>query len=66
MMGAMRQRHRQGIAQRGGLRTGLRASDSVEDGGLVELFFGEGGTRQLKHEDFERFLEKLHEEVKFI
>jgi len=64
-MALMRSRHRQGVHHRDGLRTGLKASDSVEDGGLVEYFFDKDGNGCLQHDKFVNFLRGLHDEVNF-
>jgi hypothetical protein len=54
MMEAMRSRTKQVV----------RAHEKiVDDSGLVEFFFGRDGKKLLKHEEFEQFLRKLHEEV---
>eukprot|EP00249_Psilotum_nudum_P014966 c25095_g1_i1 orf=292-1770(+) len=63
IMGIMRGRTRQGTAQRNGCRLGLKNKIPVENGGLVELFFGKDGKQQLRHEDFEIFLKELKEEI---
>lgn len=38
-------------------------SGSVEDGGLVEYFFGKDGSKKLKHDKFTQFMKDLTEEV---
>ncbi|KAG4944276.1 Calcium uptake protein, mitochondrial [Glycine soja] len=63
VMALMRSRHRQGVHHRDGLRTGLKASDSVEDGGLVEYFFDKDGNGCLQHDKFVNFLRGLHDEI---
>lgn len=62
-MALMRAYNRQGAVHRNGLRVGLKVSGSVENGGLVELFFGKDGTESLQHDRFVQFLRGLHEEV---
>lgn len=59
----MRAQTRQGAAHTNGLRTGLKVAGDVENGGVVEFFFGKDGKRELPHEEFEKFLRELHEEV---
>lgn len=63
VMSLMRSQHRQGIGHRDGLRAGLNMSGSVEDGGLVEYFFGKDGSDKLRHDKFTQFLKDLTEEV---
>ncbi|RDX62655.1 Calcium uptake protein, mitochondrial, partial [Mucuna pruriens] len=63
VMALMRSHHRQGVHHRDGLRTGLKVSDSVEDGGLVEYFFDEDGNGCLQHDKFVNFLRDLHDEI---
>ncbi|CAH8328464.1 unnamed protein product [Eruca vesicaria subsp. sativa] len=63
VMSLMRSQHRQGIGHRDGLRAGLNMSGSVEDGGLVEYFFGKDGSEKLKHDKFTQFLKDLTEEM---
>ncbi|CAA6672626.1 unnamed protein product [Spirodela intermedia] len=41
----------------------MRSGRPVEDGGLVEYFFGKDGSRHLKHDKFVQFLRDLHEEI---
>lgn len=59
----MRTYNRQGCQHRGGYRTGLKVSGSVENGGLVEYFFGEDGNTLLQLDKFVKFLRDLHNEV---
>jgi hypothetical protein len=59
----MREQTRVGKSHTHGLRTGMQVSGDVEDAGLVELFFGADGKRELPRTQFERFLRELHEEV---
>lgn len=61
----MRSHHRQGVHHRDGLRTGLKVNDSVENGGLVEYFFGKDGKGCLQHDKFVQFLRDLRDEVSF-
>ncbi|KAK2659752.1 hypothetical protein Ddye_006285 [Dipteronia dyeriana] len=63
VMGLMRSNHRQGVQQRDGRRTGLKVCGSVEDGGLVEYFFGEDGKGRLEHDKFLKFMRELHDEM---
>ncbi|KAK6912559.1 hypothetical protein RJ641_022160, partial [Dillenia turbinata] len=58
-MGLMQAHNRQGKHQRGGLRAGLRICGSVENGGLIEYFFGKYGKRCLKNDGFVQFLRCL-------
>jgi hypothetical protein len=63
VMRRMRERTRQGLAQQTALHSALTVSIGIENCGLVEHFFGKDGKKQLPHEDFEKFLRKLHDEV---
>lgn len=63
VMGLMRTFNRQGACHRDGLRIGLKVSGSVEDGGLLEYFFGSDGSKRLEREKFVQFLRDLHGEV---
>ncbi|KAK4600682.1 hypothetical protein RGQ29_010365 [Quercus rubra] len=63
VMALMRARNRQGAQHRDGLRTGLKANGSVENGGLVECFFGKDGNEHLQHDKFIRFMRDLHDEI---
>ncbi|KAK6927588.1 EF-hand domain [Dillenia turbinata] len=63
VMGLMQAHNRQGKHQRGGLRTGLRVGHTVENGGLIEYFFGKDGKRRLKHDNFVQFLRRLRDEI---
>ena len=63
MMDLMRAHHRQGASHRDGLRAGVRVGGSVENGGLVEYFFGKDGKECLQHEKFVQFLRSLYDEV---
>lgn len=64
-MALMRAHNRQGSLHRDGLRAGHSVGGSVENGGLVEYFFGEDGKKCLHHDKFVQFLRDLHEEVCF-
>ncbi|KAK7347141.1 hypothetical protein VNO80_21668 [Phaseolus coccineus] len=61
VMSLMRSRNRQGANHRDGRRLGSK--DSVENGGLLEYFFGKHGNSCLQHERFVQFLRQLHEEI---
>ena len=63
MMALMRTQHRQGTRHRDGLRFGLKVSGSVDNGGLLEYFFGKDGKACLEHSKFVQFLRDLHNEV---
>ncbi|XP_057969594.1 calcium uptake protein, mitochondrial-like [Malania oleifera] len=63
VMDLMRTQNRQGAQHRDGLRVGLKVADSVENGGLVEYFFGKDGNTCLKHGKFVKFLKDLHNEI---
>ncbi|MED6186674.1 hypothetical protein PIB30_069007 [Stylosanthes scabra] len=63
VMALMRSHHRQGVQHRDGLRTGLKVNDSVENGGLLEYFFGKDGNECLQHDKFVQFLRDLQEEI---
>lgn len=63
VMTLMRSRNRQGASHRDGLRIGMKVSGSVEEGGLLEYFFGRDGTERLGHDKFVEFLRDLHNEV---
>ncbi|KAF4373105.1 hypothetical protein F8388_019287 [Cannabis sativa] len=63
VMALMRAQNRQGAHHRDGLRFGLKSNGSVENGGLVEYFFGENGTERLKHDKFVKFMKDLHDEL---
>ncbi|KAK3006056.1 hypothetical protein RJ639_016674 [Escallonia herrerae] len=72
VMALMRAQNRQGARQRDGLRVGLKVSGSVENGGLLEYFFGKDGKACLEHGKdgkaclehgkFVQFLRDLHNE----
>lgn len=63
MMELMRTSNRQGARHRNGLRFGLKVTGSVEEGGLLEYFFGKDGNGRLEQEKFVQFLRDLHDEV---
>ncbi|XP_077222279.1 calcium uptake protein, mitochondrial-like [Tasmannia lanceolata] len=63
VMALMRSYNRQGASHKDGLRFGLKVGRSVENGGLVEQFFGKDGNERLKHEKFVKFLKDLHNEI---
>jgi hypothetical protein len=63
VMALMRSFNRQGAAHRDGLRTGFKVGQSVENGGLVEYFFGNDGNKPLHFDKFTSFMKELHEEV---
>ncbi|XP_075508215.1 calcium uptake protein, mitochondrial isoform X2 [Primulina tabacum] len=59
----MRAHNRQGALHSNGIRAGQNLGGSVENGGLVEYFFGPDGNRRLKHDKFVQFLRDLHDEM---
>ncbi|KAM4122685.1 hypothetical protein ACB094_01G103200 [Castanea mollissima] len=63
VMALMRARNRQGAQHRDGLRTGLKVNGFVENGGLVEYFFGKDGNEHLQHDKFIKFMRDLHDEI---
>ncbi|KAK9130566.1 hypothetical protein Sjap_011053 [Stephania japonica] len=63
VMELMRTHNRQGAHHRDGLRIGLKVDASVEDGGLVEYFFGKDGKSRIQHGKFVDFLRDLHHEI---
>eukprot|EP00257_Ricinus_communis_P022503 XP_015582252.1 calcium uptake protein, mitochondrial [Ricinus communis] len=63
VMGLMRAQNRQGATHRDGQRRGLRVLQPVENGGLLEYFFGKDGKTCLQHEKFVQFLRDLHDEI---
>ncbi|KAL5985602.1 hypothetical protein ACLOJK_027588 [Asimina triloba] len=63
VMALMRSYNRQGASHRDGKRNGLKVGSPVENGGLLEYFFGKDGTKCLQHEKFVQFLKDLHEEI---
>lgn len=65
MMELMRTSNRQGARHRNGMRFGLKVTGSVDEGGLLEYFFGKDGKGRLEQEKFVQFLRDLHNEVWF-
>ncbi|GFP93706.1 calcium uptake protein 1 mitochondrial [Phtheirospermum japonicum] len=63
VMSLMRMQNRQGASHRDGKRSGLKVSGSVENGGLLEYFFGKDGNQRLGHDRFVQFLRDLHDEM---
>lgn len=63
VMTLMRAHHRQGAVHCDGLRAGHKFCGSVENGGLLEHFFGRDGKDHLDHDAFVQFLGHLHDEV---
>ncbi|XP_057959414.1 calcium uptake protein, mitochondrial [Malania oleifera] len=63
VMALMRAHNRQGTVHSDGRRVGLKVTGSVENGGLVEYFFGKDGRECLQHEKFVQFLGGLHDEM---
>ncbi|CAL1358957.1 unnamed protein product [Linum trigynum] len=63
VMGLMRSQSRQGARHRNGKRQGLKVTDPVENGGLLEYFFGKDGNSCLEHGKFVEFLRELHDEI---
>ncbi|PKI52609.1 hypothetical protein CRG98_026949 [Punica granatum] len=62
-MNLMRSQNRYGTNHRDGKRKMGKATESVDDGGLLEYFFGKDGTKKLQHERFVQFLRDLHDEI---
>ncbi|XP_062184638.1 calcium uptake protein, mitochondrial-like isoform X2 [Phragmites australis] len=63
IMALMRSYNRQGATHRDGLRIGLKVGQPVENGGLVDYFFGNDGNEPLRHDKFSKFLNELHDEI---
>ncbi|MED6206112.1 hypothetical protein PIB30_023977 [Stylosanthes scabra] len=63
VMALMRSQNRQGASHREGRRFGAKGGVSVEDGGLLEHFFGKDGNKCMEHAKFVQFLRNLHEEI---
>lgn len=63
VMAMMRAHNRQGAFHSGGLRAGHKLGGSIENGGLVEFFFGKDGSSRLPHDKFVQFLRDLHDEM---
>lgn len=62
-MALMRSYNRQGACHCDGRRHGFKVERSVENGGLLEFFFGKDGNENLQHDKFVNFLTDLHNEV---
>lgn len=63
VIGLMRSYNRQGVSHSNGLRFGLKVGGFIENGGLLQSFFGKDGTGCLQHDTFVQFLRDLHDEV---
>ncbi|XP_019236576.1 PREDICTED: calcium uptake protein 1, mitochondrial-like isoform X2 [Nicotiana attenuata] len=63
VMTLMRAHNRQGAHHSDGLRGGRNLGGHVENGGLLQDFFGEDGKKRLQYDRFVRFLRDLHEEM---
>ncbi|XP_042491952.1 calcium uptake protein, mitochondrial-like [Macadamia integrifolia] len=63
VMALMRAYNRQGVHHRNGRRTGFKVGTSVENGGLLEYFFGKDGNARLPIGKFVEFLRNLHDEI---
>ncbi|KAL9255846.1 Calcium uptake protein, mitochondrial-like protein [Drosera capensis] len=63
VMHLMRSQNRQGASHSGGLRPGIKLGRFIEDGGLVDYFFGKEGKSCLQHDKFVQFLRDLHTEL---
>ncbi|KAJ6849852.1 putative calcium uptake protein 1, mitochondrial [Iris pallida] len=63
VMRLMQSYNRQVSRHRDGLRIGLKVGKSVENGGLMEYFFGKDGKGCLNHDKFVLFLRDLHDEI---
>ncbi|KAL1372212.1 hypothetical protein HN51_002354 [Arachis hypogaea] len=61
VMALMRSQNRQGASHRDGRRLGVKSS--VDEGGILEYFFGKDGNTCLEHGKFVQFLRDLHEEI---
>lgn len=61
VMSLMRSQNRQGANHRDGRRLGVKTP--IENGGLLEYFFGKDGKDCLQHDKFVQFLRQLHDEV---
>lgn len=61
-MAMLQSQNRQGAQSRDSWRLGLKVS--VENGGLLEYFFGTDGKACLQHGRFVQFLRDLHDEVR--
>lgn len=60
-MTLMRSQNRKGANHIDGRRLGVKIP--VENGGLLEHFFGKDGTDCLRHDKFVQFLRELHDEI---
>ncbi|AQK44627.1 calcium-binding EF hand family protein [Zea mays] len=63
VMSLMRSFNRQGSTHKDGLRIGLKVGQPVENGGVVEYFFGSDGNEPLHCVRFSNFLKELHDEI---
>ncbi|KAG9450216.1 hypothetical protein H6P81_010181 [Aristolochia fimbriata] len=63
VMVLMQSFNRQGARHKNGKRHVLKAQKHVENGGLLEYFFGKDGNGNLQHEKFVHFLKDLHDEI---
>lgn len=63
VMALMRSHNRQGAQHRNGHRSRLIFDGCVENGGLVEYFFGKDGNAGLRLEKFVQFMKDLQIEV---
>lgn len=63
IMALMRSFNRQGATHKDGLRIGLKVGQPVENGGVVEFFFGNDGNEPLHYDKFTKFLKDLHDEI---
>lgn len=63
VMTLMRAHNRQGAHHSDGLRGGRNLGGHVENGGLLQEFFGEDGKKRLQYDRFVQFLRDLHEEI---
>ncbi|XP_059290619.1 calcium uptake protein, mitochondrial-like isoform X2 [Lycium ferocissimum] len=63
VMTLMRAHNRQGAHHSDGLRAGHNLGGHVDNGGLLQDFFGEDGKKRLQYDTFVQFLRDLHEEM---
>ncbi|XP_060175509.1 calcium uptake protein, mitochondrial-like isoform X2 [Lycium barbarum] len=63
VMTLMRAHNRQGAHHSDGLRAGHNLGGHVDNGGLLQDFFGEDGKKHLQYDTFVQFLRDLHEEM---
>uniref|UniRef100_A0A804MDW2 EF-hand domain-containing protein n=1 Tax=Zea mays TaxID=4577 RepID=A0A804MDW2_MAIZE len=63
IMALMRSFNRQGSTHKDGLRIGLKVGKPVENGGVVEYFFGSDGNEPLHFDKFSKILKELHDEI---